>query len=162
MGGAKRDGGGPAGRTDVSGCGCDRRHGAAGGPAAPPAAAGDAGVFCYGGGGIRAACGEARVPVRGRWMRIGGIWRQGRDVPPAHLAAKSPSRGAGTGVCPAVRHPDQERCFRCAHSLPVSVLDRASLEYSGTGPGRGDHGAGSCAGAPRSALFWWAQPCRAS
>lgn len=66
---------------------------------------------------------------------------------PAHLAAKSPSRGAGTGVCPAVRHPDQERCFRCAHSLPVSVLDRASLEYSGTGPGRGDHGAGSCAGA---------------
>ena len=23
---------------------------------------------CYGGGGIRAACGEARVPVRGRWM----------------------------------------------------------------------------------------------
>lgn len=68
-------------------------HGAAGGPAAPPAAAGDAGVFCYGGGGIRAACGEARVPVRGRWMRIGGIRRQGRDVPPAHLAAKSPSRG---------------------------------------------------------------------
>ena len=54
---------------------------------------------------------------------------------------------ARTGVCPAVRHPDQERCFRCAHSLPVSVLDRASLEYSGTGPGRGDYGAGSCAGA---------------
>lgn len=52
----------------------------------------------------RAACGEARVPVRGRWMRIGGIWRQGPGCSPCTSGCQKPipwRRHRRLPCCPA-------------------------------------------------------------
>ena len=93
------------------------------------------------------AGGETDDAVRGGRSGPDRLRRQGGHVPAAYLASQGPSGGAGAGIGAAVRYPDQERRVRCADPLPLPVLGGDPLEYRGTGPGSGDDGPGSGAGA---------------
>lgn len=96
--------------------------------------------LCYGGGGIRAACGEARVLcVAGGCALVGFGAKAGMFpciwLPKAHPVAPAPASALSGILTRAVFSV-------CSFSAGI-CSGQSFLEYSGTGPGRGDYGAGA-------------------
>ena len=140
MGRAGRDPGSPPGGRNLPGRGGIRRHGHPHG-AFLAASSGGHPRFRRSPelGGIPA--GPLR-PVLACFPGLRGLCRQGRGISPPCLAAQSPSRGAGSRLRPALRYPDQDRCFRHGGALPSSFSGGSRLGKRAGYPGRHHHGAG--------------------